>query len=307
MKYGRSLKSESSQSQMRKLKTKPLIVIIAVLFICNALWFFAWLIPDKPKMTDEEVASVDGKAITRERWLAAMEKEVGRETLLSLVNEQVMEAAAEKFKITVTDKEVDLELAIIHSVDNRAFTELDKVKERQKVRSALILEKVLTKDVVIDDEAIESNYKDNASMYDVQTAYRTSIIVLPTKEEADQTLKELGEGSSFEVLAKESSVDSASSNLGGDIGYINSKTENIDRAIVEAASALKEQKMSTVIALENGLYAIIKVNDIMDGRAFTYDEVKGFIKRSLALEQLPKSVNPEAFWKEFKAEWFYGE
>ena len=307
MKYGRSLKSESGQPQMRKLKTKPLIIIIAVLFICNALWFFAWLIPDKPKMTDEEVASVDGKVITRETWLAAMEKEVGRETLLGLVNEQVMEAAAKKFKITVTDKEVDLELAIIHSVDNRAFNELDKVRERQKVRSALILEKVLTKDVVIDEEAIESNYKDNASMYDVQTAYRTSVIVLPTKEEAEQTLKELGEGSSFEVLAKESSVDSASSNLGGDIGYINSNTENIDRAIVEAASALKDQKVSAVIPLENGLYAIIKVNGIKDGRAFSYDEVKDFIKRSLALEQLPKSVSPEAYWKEFQAEWFYGE
>lgn len=258
-------------------------------------------------MTDEEVASVDGEVITRDAWLVAMEKEVGRETLLGLVNESVMEAAAKKFKIKVTDEEVDLELALIHSVDNRAFTEFDKAKERQKVRSALILEKVLTKDVVIDDQDIESNYKENASLYDVQTAYRTSIIVLSTKEEADQTLKELTEGSNFEVLAKESSVDIASSNLGGDLGYINRNTENIDQAILGAASNLKEQKESSVISLENGLFAIVKVNDIMEGRTFTYDEVKDYIKRSIALEQLPESVSPEAFWKEFNAKWFYGE
>lgn len=258
-------------------------------------------------MTDEEVASVNGEAITRETWLAAMEKEVGRETLLGLVNEKVMEAAAKKFKIKVTDKEVDLELALIHSVDNRAFTELDKAKERQKVRSTLILEKVLTKDVLIEDKVIEENYKENASLYDVQTAYRTSMIVLSTQEEANQTLKELEQGSSFEVLAKESSVDLASSNLGGDLGYINSNTDSMDQAIVNAASNLKKDKTSSVIPLENGMYAIIKVNDIMEGRTFTFDEVKDSIKRSIALEQLPETVNPEAFWKEFNAKWFYGE
>ena len=54
----------------------------------------------------EEVASVGKEAITREEWMTAMEKEVGRETLLGLVNEKVMEAAAKKFEIEVSDEEI---------------------------------------------------------------------------------------------------------------------------------------------------------------------------------------------------------
>ena len=42
------------------------------------------------------------------------------------------------------------------------------------------------------------------------------------------------------MLAKERSIDHASASLGGDIGYINNTTENVDQAIVEAASKMKE-------------------------------------------------------------------
>ena len=77
MKY--NLKPEgTTSSQKRKLKTKPLILLIGILLAFNIFWFIGWLMLDKPKQTDEEVASVAGKPITREQWMSAMEKEVGR-------------------------------------------------------------------------------------------------------------------------------------------------------------------------------------------------------------------------------------
>ena len=106
---------------------------------------------------------------------------------------------------------------------------------RQKIRSNLILEKVLTKDIVVKEDAIKKYYNENASLYNILTAYRTAIIVVPTKEEAEQTIEELSKGSSFDVLAKERSTDLASASLGGDIGYINDSTDSIDKAIVETA------------------------------------------------------------------------
>ena len=54
--------------------------------------------------------------------MSAMEKEVGRETLLDLVNEKVMEVAAEQYGIDVSDKEIDLEIALIRSVDGRSHS-----------------------------------------------------------------------------------------------------------------------------------------------------------------------------------------
>lgn len=307
MRYGRSHNVETTEQQKRTLKPKPLLVLIGILLLFNLFWFIAWLIPDKSKSADEEVASIEGESITREVWMAAMEKEIGRETLLELVNDKVMEAAAKKNGIEVSDKEIDLELALIHSVDNQAYTGLDLEAQRQKIRSTLILEKVLTKDVVIEDKAIKSNFEENASLYNIKTAYRTAVIVVNSKEEAEQVLNEASNGSSFDVLAKERSVDAASANLGGDIGYINKSMENIDKEIVVAASNMKKDTLSDVISLSDGTFAIIRVSDSMKGRSFKYKEVKDHIKRELALEQLPESVSPEAFWEEFDAKWFYGE
>jgi len=307
MKYGRNHNAQEAVTQRRKLKTKPLLVLIGILFACNVLWFIGWLIPDKSKQPPEEVASVAGDPITREQWMTAMEKEGGREVLLDLVNNKVMETAAKKYGINVTDKEIDLELALITSVDGRSHSGLDLEQSRQKIRSALILEKVLSNDVVVEDKAVKTFYEENESLYNILTAYRTSLIVVPTKKDAEQALDELKKGSSFDALAKELSIDLASASLGGDIGYVNAETEIIDSAIYKAASQLKEGETSNVVSLRDGTYAIVQVNEVIEGRRFTYEEVKDHIRRELAIEQLPQSVNPEAFWKEFNAKWFYGK
>jgi foldase protein PrsA len=59
--------------------------------------------------------------------------------------------------------------------------------------------------------------------------------------------------------------------------------------------------------MNDGRFGIVFVEEVNDGKSFTYEEVKGHIERVLALEQLPASITPEAFWKEFNATWFYGE
>ncbi|WOV87651.1 peptidyl-prolyl cis-trans isomerase [Sporosarcina oncorhynchi] len=307
MKYGRSHNVEETATQKRKLKTKPLLYLIGILLLFNIMWFIGWLTPDKPKQTDEVVASVSGQPITREQWLTAMEKEVGQEVLLDLVNNKVMETAAKKYGIKVTDKEVDLELALITAVDGKTHSGLDVEQTRQRIRSTLILEKVLSHDVVIDDETVKAFYDENESLYTILTAYRTSVIIVPTKKEAEQALDELSKGSSFDALAKEISTDLASASLGGDIGYINADTETVDPKIYAMASKTKEGKVGDVVSLTDGMYAVVQVNEIIEGTTFSYKEVKEHIKREIALEQLPQTVNPEAFWKEFDAKWFYGK
>ncbi|WP_432362991.1 peptidylprolyl isomerase [Sporosarcina sp. UB5] len=307
MKYGQSRNVQETVPQKRRLKTKPLLILIGILFTSNILWFIGWLIPDKSKQPDEEVASVAGEAITRAEWMTAMERAVGREVLLDLVNHKVMETAAKKSGIEVTDKEIELELALITSVDGRLHSGLDIEQTRQKIRANLILGKVLSNDVVIDDASVKAFYDKNESLYNILTAYRTSVIIVPTEEEAEQALDELSKGSSFDALAKELSIDLASASLGGDIGYINAETETVDPAVYKAASKLKEGKIGDAVKLQDGTYAIIRVNEVVEGRMFSYEEVKDHIRRELAIEQIPQSVSPEAFWKEFDAKWFYGK
>lgn len=309
MRYARRQSPKEAPTQKRRLKTKPLVVVIGILLFCNLLWFIAWVIPSKsqPIENDEEVASVNGKPITREMWMVAMEEKIGRETLRELINKEVMAAAAKEYGIKVTDQEVDLELTLMHAGDQSAYTGLDAEKEREAIQSTLILEKVLTKDVVIEDAAIQENYDENAALYQVQTAHRTALIVVDSLEDAEQTLKELNDGSNFSILAKERSIDFASANLGGDVGYINEDTDFVDPKIVQTASTIDVGTVSEPVPLDDGNYAIVSVSDRLEGQTFKLKEVQEHIKRELALEQLPEKVNPEAFWKDFKAKWFYEE
>ena len=294
----------------KRLKTKPVLVALGILLLGNLLWFIAWLIPnDTIKSNDsEEVASVAGEVITKEQWMASMESIYGKEVLLDMVNAEVMEAAAKEYKIKVTDKEVDLELALIRSTqDGTSLQPYDEEVVQKSIRSRLILEKVLAKDIVIEDEAIKAFYDNNKNLYNTATSYRTGVIYVNTEAEAKEVVKELENGSSFEGLARERSADPSSASLGGDIGYVSEGNESIDKALVNAVQNTDKGKWSKSIALGDGRFAVAIVKSIFEGQSFSYTDVKDHIRRELALDQLPQSVTQEAFWKEFDADWVYSE
>lgn len=295
----------------RRLKTKPVLILLAILLAGNLFWFILWLIPSKDTTGgDEVVATVDGEKITRQQWLSTMESRYGKETLQNLVNEAVMEKAASRYKLKVTDEEIDLEIALLRSAQDIKDTTMQNLSDkelRQKIRAQLILEKVLAKDVNVKDEAIENYYKDNQSLYNIPTSYRTKIIVTASKEDAENTLKELKNGSDFSALARERSLHTSSASLGGDIGFVTAKQSNLDAAISKAVQDVKEQEASDPFVLSDGRYGIIYVDDVIEGQSFTYEEVKGHIERELAMEQLPSNVAPENFWADFNVKWFYGQ
>lgn len=298
-----------------RMKAKPALAIIGVLLLGNIIWFVAWLMAlgdDKqPAATNNEVvASVAGEDITRQQWLTAMEQRYGKEVLQTLVSERVMLEAAKVNDITVSDEEIDVELALMRTVQDGTDTtiqSLSKDELKEYIRTQLILEKVLTHDVIISDDDVKNYYDDNKAMYDVPTAYRTSIIVSETKEDAQAVVEELKDGSQFGTLARERSLDRISASLDGDLGYVTGNVEEQDPAIVKAAKKLKENEISDVFELEDGSFAVIHVSEIQEGHTFKLANVKENIQRTLALEQLPMSVYPETFWDEFDATWFYGD
>ena len=47
MKYGQGRNVQETVPQKRRLKTKPLLILIAILLAGNVLWFIGWLIPEQ--------------------------------------------------------------------------------------------------------------------------------------------------------------------------------------------------------------------------------------------------------------------
>ncbi|OZS78028.1 foldase [Tetzosporium hominis] len=291
----------------KRLKTKPALFVMGLLLLGNLLWFVAWLIPNDAG-SGEAVAEVDGDAIRHEDWVAEMESRVGRESLEALVNEKVMEAAAKKHDIDVSDEELELELALYRSATegtDQTFLGLNEEQMTKKIRARIILEKVLAKDVVLEDQALKDYYEQNKSLYEVPTSYDVKAIFVSSQEEAESVKQELESGSSFEGLARERSIDASTASLGGSLGFINANTTSLDPNIVRAASELEPMELSEALPLTDGRFAVIQVQSVSKGTSFSFDDVKAHIQRELALEQLPQSVTPRAFWEEFDATWLY--
>jgi len=289
------------------LKRDKLWLIIAGLVILNCLTIFIFL--SKGNQGNSEVVATIGKEkITRQEWLNEMESRYGKEVLSELVDQKVIETAGKKYGVKISNKAVERELKMIKTMYGSAggYQQADEEKWLQQIRSSLILEELLTKDVHVSDKEIKSYYEQNKSQFSLPDSYHISQIIVKTKEEAEQTLKELESGSTFPVLAMERSIDEFTSNKGGDAGYINEKSERYSGEIFNVIKKLKPERWSKAVQFENG-YAIFMLHEYVKGTEYTYKEVKDQIRRQIALAQMDAPVSAKSLWNEADVDWFYGK
>jgi peptidyl-prolyl cis-trans isomerase D len=92
---------------------------------------------------------------------------------------------------------------------------------------------------------------------------------------ADDLLKQLQNGAKFEDVAKKSSEDTGSANVGGSLGWIGKSQMGAE--FEKAAEALPKGKISGVVKTLDGFH-IIRVDDKQDAHMKTLDEVKSEIE-----------------------------
>lgn len=296
-----------------KLKPQPLLIAAALLLVTNIVTLFLWLKPDAAssvggmKAGNEVVATVGGDSVTREDWLYALEQKYGEQELKQLINQKVIEKVAKKYDISVSDKEVNQEYDLIRSVYNsfdEEYTE-DEETVKTQIKTDLLLEELLTKDVEVTEQEMKSFYEQNEEMYSIPKMYNLKQIKVGDQSEAGQVIKELENGSSFDVLAMERSTDAQSAHLGGEIGYIPADGELLSQEAVKELDSISEGEWSQPVK-SGPDYVIYLLEDVMKERHYSYDEVKSQIRRQLAIEQVETPLLPEAFWEEAEVEWFYG-
>ncbi|MGE8207396.1 peptidyl-prolyl cis-trans isomerase [Heyndrickxia sp. NPDC080065] len=289
---------------------KQLIIIIVGLVLLNIITLTYFLIGDKKSSSSisETVATVGNTAISREDWLLDMEKQYGKEILQQLVDDKVVEQKAIKFGIKVSEKEIEQELLMIKTVsesnDQAIFENEDLLK--RKIKSSILFEKIITKDVTVPMDKIKQYYRDNRQLYNIPTTYRISQIVAKSKNEAQKVIEELNSGSNFEALAMERSIDSSTSPQGGDLGYVSETNHSFPVNYMKTVGSLKIDEVSGPVEYKDH-YAIIILKDKINGKSYSFDQVKDQIRRQIALESLETPITPESFWQEAKVKWFYGK
>ncbi|WP_439020335.1 peptidylprolyl isomerase PrsA [Bacillus thuringiensis] len=215
--------------------------------------------------SDKIVTSKAGD-ITKDEFYEQMKTQAGKQVLNNMVMEKVL---IKNYK--VEDKEVDKKFDEMKKQYGDQFDTLLKqqgIKEetiKTGVRAQLAQEKAIEK--TITDKELKENYKPEI---------KASHILVKDEATAKKVKEELGQGKSFEELAKQYSEDTGSKEKGGDLGYFTSG--KMVKEFEDAAYKLKKDEVSEPVKTQFG-YHIIKVTDIKEQKPF--DEVKGDIKKDL--------------------------
>ncbi|WP_312501347.1 peptidylprolyl isomerase PrsA [Bacillus luti] len=215
--------------------------------------------------SDKIVTSKAGD-ITKDEFYEQMKTQAGKQVLNNMVMEKVL---IKNYK--VEDKDVDKKYDEMKKQYGDQFDTLLKqqgIKEetiKTGVRAQLAQEKAIEK--TITDKELKENYKPEI---------KASHILVKDEATAKKVKEELGQGKSFEELAKQYSEDTGSKEKGGDLGYFTAR--KMVKEFEDAAFKLKKDEVSEPVKSQFG-YHIIKVTDIKEQKPF--DEVKGDIKKDL--------------------------
>ena len=255
----------------------------------------------------ETVATIGTSTISRQEWLSELEARYGKDVLKDMIDQKVIKEMAAKYHIKVSDEDVDREFRMMETTesDDNQNKQANEKKWKEQIRNSLLLEEILTKDVVVPEEQLQSYYNKNKDLFNVPTAYHLSQIIVKTNREANQVLKELSQGSNFSALAMERSIDEFSANAGGDIGYISIDDDRYPQEYIQNAKGLKKGAWSKPLKVERG-FAVLELEGKITGKDYSFNEVKEQIHRQVALEQMKIPESARSFWNEAKVTWFYG-
>jgi foldase protein PrsA len=286
-------------------------MVIAALIMLNCLTIAFLLskanVAGGEVIDEEAVATVGKKPITRQEWLNELESRYGKDVLKGMIDQKVIEEMAAKYKIKVSNQDVEREFRLLQTTYN-SFSKKNSTNEKmwkEQIRSSLLLEELLTKDVEVSNKELTNFYNKNRDLFNVPSAYHLSHIIVKTLEEAKQVSNELAQGSNFSTLAMERSIEEFSANEGGDIGYISVDDERYPKEYFETAQELKAKDYSKPLKVEQG-YAIIKLEGKISEKKYSFDDVKEQIRRQIALEQMKAPASASTFWDDAQVEWFYG-
>ena len=224
-----------------------------------------------------------------------------------LVGIEIAKAYAQEQNITVSDEEVDQEIAKLKEQvgeqarnsgqdlsDQEAFDQALKQNDitedqlRQDFRETLPVQKVQERvagDAVPSDEEVQTYYEKNKEAQFTTPAQRCVRHILfnkDQKEKAKEVRQQLEDGGDFSKLAKENSQDPGSAAKGGDLGCLG-KGETVPE-FEQAAFGAEQGEIVGPIQTEFG-YHVLQVTDIKPAQTRSLQEVEAQIRSQLSTEK----------------------
>ena len=183
-----------------------------------------------------------------------------------------------------------------------------KWRIEQAVRSTIIegfLEKELGARVKVSEDEAKQYYQQNKNVFRwEQDEVRFSHILVRNIAQAGLVTVRLQDGESFDMIAKQMSLDEATKERGGDMGYV--PLSNLSPDFYEAVTKLEIGGISAPIRTDYGFDIIMLTDRKEKGSIKEYERVKDQITNSLILTKKKKELGNlfEELKKEAKVETF---
>ncbi len=208
-------------------------------------------------LDDLVLATVNGQNLTRGQLAQRLVDERGAESLEKLINRTLVQQAAARLKLTVTDAEVGRRLQELQNrfrteADYQAFltrSRLTEARLRDEVAGTALIQKIAVKELPIADEEL--------------TEYDVRIIEAPDKATAEKWIKEIMGGLNFLQAARERNADT---NLKQAVGRLR---PFIRIEMSDLARAVDEQKLApggftmTPVQLPGNKWAILRLEGLI--------------------------------------------
>ena len=267
---------------------------------------------DSESVPDDSIAVVAGQEIPRDQFDALLEqtkagyKQQGRDvpkagtpeytTLKTnivqyLVQRAQFEEKAEELGITITDKQIDDELAKIkkdffQGSDAKMQAQLKKQNItldslKRDIRAKLVQEKLYAKvtgDVKVTDKEIREYYDQHKDLYGQPESRDVRHILVEKKALADNLYGQLQDGASFAQLAKKYSKDPGSAAQGGKLTVSKGQTvPEFDKLAFE----LKTGELGKPVKTQYGWHIIEALSAVKAAKTQPFGDVQDQIKAQL--------------------------
>jgi Parvulin-like peptidyl-prolyl isomerase len=259
---------------------------------------------------DGLVAQVNGKAITKyeldERMLPIYEQTRGRQlttdeiTQLSTLRKQILDQMvddiliqeeAERYKLKVTDAEVNEQIKqfmVKRKLSEDEFkrqlgmlhmtrADFERNMRRDMIKHQLIGGMVSSK-VVVTDSEVEQAYNERKAQYSKDSMVQLSIILVPANMSAEDLKSQIESGKITFAEAANKYSQGPGVGSGGDLGYIAWK--DLAPAWNKALSGLKPGQITSPVQVQD-FAALLQVVNLKDGEELPLDAVREQISQSL--------------------------
>lgn len=164
---------------------------------------------------------------------------------------------------------------------------MNREQIREDALYKLLLERIATRNVQITDDQVNEYIRQHPEEFASRVELHLAQIVSASKELADKAYAELGKGTDFAVVARDRSIDDATANSGGDLGWVEVDDPFLAAPLMKAAKALKPGAYSQPIALEGGQYAILQLKERKEKRGADEKTIREQVRKQLALSAAP--------------------